>query len=368
MKFQRFIFSVVLLVFCICLTLTTVEVYAYALHFSASFTRLLTYGALGVSLLFMTSFFFNMIGVNGFKKNIVYSINLIAGVVFYLFISAVVACTFVVISTISSIIFSQIIFLILFFGFILLSIIGALQATYIKYTHYTVTLPNAPSSWKNRKAVLVSDTHFGSMNHKKFSDKVVQAILKENPNFVLHAGDFYDGPKNNMSIITDSWKNLTSKVPVFYTPGNHEMYGDYEGFIRSIRDAQITILRDEVTDYDGVQIAGITYRAKNQEQEAQTALSSLSIDMEKPLILINHPPTFHSSAKGVDTNLMVSGHTHRGQFWPNNFITRLIYKKYHYGMTCDDAFTTITTSGVGTAVIPMRLFNTPEIVVITFIN
>lgn len=63
---------------------------------------------------------------------------------------------------------------------------------------------------------------------------------------------------------------------------------------------------------------------------------------------------------------MVSGHTHRGQFWPLNYIVKAIYGKYIYGMNVDDTLTTLTTSGVGTAGPPMRLFNSPEIVVINF--
>ena len=244
--------------------------------------------------------------------------------------------------------------------------IGLIQSRMVTVRDYTVTLSGAPDSWNGKTAVLVSDTHLGLVNYTKFSDKVVTRILAERPDFVLHAGDFYDGPTVDTTPITASWQRLAGQIPVFYAPGNHEGYGNYSAFVDSVRNAGITGLDDKKVDYDGIQIAGITYRSGKESPAAAAAIASLSLDSSRPSILINHPPTSLAAAAAAGIDLQVSGHTHNGQFWPMNYLIKKIYGRFAHGMAKYSDMTVITSSGIGTFGPPYRLFNTPELVRITF--
>lgn len=366
MKWVRIVFFVFMVFFSFGICLLAAQVYATGFRLSGHGTSILKIFALILPLIFTTSMFLDLIDDDHYLKKLIYPINLFAGLTLYVFLSSVILSIFILIASGISVTLPTSISIVCFATACILGIVGAIQAKRTKVTTYTVPLPGAPESWNNKKAVLVSDTHFGLINHKNFSDKIVRNILKLEPDFVLHAGDFYDGPKNNMSSITESWKELTNKMPVFYTSGNHELYGDYNSFISSIREAGITVLLNEMFEHEGVQIAGITYYAKNKTGDAHKAILSLGVDRQKPLILINHPPTFHDSAIHIDANLMVSGHTHKGQFWPVNYITEIMYKKFFYGLNKKQNLIAITTSGVGTSGPPIRLFNTPELVVINF--
>ena len=77
-------------------------------------------------------------------------------------------------------------------------------------------------------------------------------------------------------------------------------------------------------------------------------LDGLSLDPDMPTILLKHKPTLHTILSGYPIDLVVSGHTHRGQMWPFALITDLIYGKYVYGLSVDGNTSSITTSGVGT--------------------
>ncbi len=344
------------------LTWISTEVYITALHIGKAAAGTIHTAAIIFWILFMFSYFSGEI-VSGAHIRFIYRLcNIILGVMFYLFLGSIVlSILFAVFPTMGSTVAWGIIGI----SFVL-SIIGLIQARSITTTSYTVLLKNAPISWRGKKAVFLSDTHFGLMNHKHFSDKVVSSILSLNPDLVLHGGDFYDGPTIPTAPITNSWKKLTEKIPVFYTSGNHEMYGPYELFIQSIRDAGVTVLLDEKITHNGVEIAGITYRAKGQDGKVQEVLTSLSLDPSLDTILINHPPTFHTGAEAAGATLMLSGHTHRGQFSPIGLLTWIIYRKYNYGINSTKNMTSITSRGVGTAGPPMRLFNRPELVVIEF--
>jgi len=293
-------------------------------------------------------------------------LQVISGFGLYLFFGAIILAFVLIFGKFTGTTIPTIIPLVIFGVSILVGIIGLIQARTITVTPYTVTLENAPESWNDKTAVLVTDTHFGLVNAKKFSDKVVNKILSINPNFVLHAGDFYDGPHIDTLPITESWSGLTASIPVFYTPGNHEGYGTYDTFIKSARDANITVLEDNKTIYDGVQIAGITYRDGKESTAATRAIEGLALDPSMPSILINHPPTSLPTIDKAGIDLMVSGHTHNGQFWPLNYATRAVYGIYSYGLNAYKSAQVLTSRGVGTFGPPFRTFNQSELVLITF--
>jgi uncharacterized protein len=354
--------SIFVALLALCTWLST-EVYITALNIGTHGTNIIHTATIVFWLLFLFSFFSDEM-VSGAHIRFIYrTCNIIFGVMFYLFLGSIFLSILLAFVTVTKAVAVGIIVL----SFIC-SIVGLVQARNIVTTDYEVSIPNLPLSWQGKKGVFLSDTHFGLMNHKNFSNKIVGRILSINPSFVFHGGDFYDGPKVSMAPITKSWQNLTNKIPVFYTSGNHEMYGPYQKFIDSIKNAGVTVLLDEKTVHEGVQIVGITYRHKGEDIEIQKVLESIGTDPSLPLILINHAPTFHKAAINSGTDLMLSGHTHRGQFSPIGLLTRIIYKKYNYGFHITENMTAITSRGVGTAGPPMRLFNAPELVIITFKN
>lgn len=252
---------------------------------------------------------------------------------------------------------------------ILISILGLYQAKNITITYTSISIPNLPEDWIGRKAVLVSDTHFGLVNQELFSDKVINKILSINPDLVLHAGDFYDGPTISLFPITTSWKRLADKIPVFFAPGNHEEYGEsYGAFIRSIRNAGIIVLEDDLTEFEGVQIIGLKYRYDTDSTDLPILFNKLGVEKDKVNIVINHPPTGLESSSNAGIDLQVSGHTHNGQMWPINYIVKNIYGDQTYGLSRYKDLQILTTRGVGTFGPPFRTFNQAEIVVIEFVK
>ncbi|MDD3364709.1 MAG: metallophosphoesterase, partial [Syntrophomonas sp.] len=93
-------------------------------------------------------------------------------------------------------------------------------------------------------------------------------------------------------------------------------------------------------------------------------LSTLMADLDKnklPIMLMDHEP-FNldvSEKEGVD--LQFSGHTHLGQLFPNNYITRAIYEQ-DWGYLRKNNFQAIVSCGFGTWGPPIRIGNRPEIV------
>jgi predicted MPP superfamily phosphohydrolase len=344
----------------------TTRIFMYGLQASNHESKSITIAVLLLPILYIGS----MLGSRTAKrigKTPFIIVNVLAGIFFYLFLGAVVLgiVSIIFLATGHVIVPVSIGWAILTLS-LLAALVGFIQAKRIVITRYTVTLPHAPASWNGKTAAMISDTHFGLINYTKFANKVVAKILSVKPDFVLHAGDFYDGPIVDTAPITAIWKKLTAEVPLFYTPGNHEAYGDYAVFVESVRAAGATVLDNKVTEYEGVQIAGTLYEGGKENPEIEKVLASLSLDAGKATILINHPPTAFEAPLKHGVNLIVSGHTHQGQFWPLRYVTHKVYGKYDYGMHPYKTLTSITSDGIGTYGPPLRLINSPEVVLITF--
>jgi len=90
------------------------------------------------------------------------------------------------------------------------------------------------------------------------------------------------------------------------------------------------------------------------------------VDREKFIILADHQPVEYDKVQQAGIDLMLSGHTHKGQLWPFNFITAAVYPN-DYGLVQKGNSFYYTSSGYGTWGPPVRTANRPEMVEITVI-
>lgn len=254
----------------------------------------------------------------------------------------------------------------LYFLASIVGLIGVLQAFMTRTVVYNLEAPVQYSELKGKRIALIADTHLGPVNQEMFAHSVVKKVLATNPDAVLIAGDMFDGAGFDTSGVEKEFKVLTEKVPVFFTPGNHEEYGPFNDFIASARRAGITVLVDEKTELFGVPIFGLNYRGTKNNEEVQELLVKNGVSSSTPAIVINHEPSFQTILQNAGVFLSVSGHTHGGQVWPGKYLAQRVYGKYWYGLVTEGKYQSITTNGIGTFGPRMRTFNRGEVVVIEF--
>jgi hypothetical protein len=107
-------------------------------------------------------------------------------------------------------------------------------------------------------------------------------------------------------------------------------------------------------------------RDSQNRQKYEMILNGIKINPNAPTILLKHSPNNLDIAHKKGITLQLSGHTHKGQIFPINFITGLVYHGYDYGFKKFKDLQIYTSSGVGTWGPPMRVGNIPEIAVIKF--
>ena len=255
---------------------------------------------------------------------------------------------------------------ILMFGAIPVSIYGLINSHITRVTLVNIKIPNLPQTWMGKKAVLVGDTHFGSYWNLGFAEKMVKIINEQNPDIVFFPGDFYDGPPADYEALAKPFTNIKAKHGIYLCAGNHEEFGDPSPFFVALRKAGIKVLDNELATVDGVQIIGIGFHM-GQKPERQTELfKKIGVNINMPSILLKHEPSHIETAEQFNISLQVSGHTHKGQMWPLNNITKKIYGKFHTGLNKLNTTQVYTTVGAGAWGPPQRVGNHPEIVVMTF--
>lgn len=225
---------------------------------------------------------------------------------------------------------------------------------------------NLPATWVNKKMVWVSDIHLGSVWQQKKSDQLVNMINNLQPDIVIIGGDLFDDSRANSAEIAAPWKKLQAKQGKFFITGNHEQFGNDQSLLNIIRGLNLTVLNNEKIEIDGVTLVGVDYRSSSKESDYQKILADLALDTEAPKILWRHVPDYLNIAAPYNFILQIYGHTHVGQLWPFNYITKLVYKGFDFGNNKLGKSIIDTSSGAGTWGPPLRLGNKPEVILFKF--
>jgi len=242
---------------------------------------------------------------------------------------------------------------------------GVYHANDLKVTEYTVTVSDLPEAWEGRRAVFLADMHLGPVRKSGFSKKVAEKIKELQPEIVFDAGDLYDGGFGNAFALIEPLADLNIPLGYYFATGNHEEYGDINAFRLAIAEAGILVLNNEAVEIDGVRIVGADYATTRSAENLSFALREIPKD-EMPTILIKHVPFDLSTAEELGIDFQLSGHTHRAQVFPLNYITRAVYKGYYDGLKKFGKMQVLVTDGVGTWGPPLRVGTNSELVLLTF--
>jgi len=243
---------------------------------------------------------------------------------------------------------------------------GVFNASWTRVTRTTVRLANLPEAWRGRRAALISDLHLGHVRNGSFLRRIVAKILREEPDAIFIAGDFYDGTAIDAGRAAEPLNELTAQHGVYFVAGNHEQFGDDSKYLRAIAAAGVRVLSNEKVEADGLQIIGVPYRHATQDGHLASVLRDIGVDRDRASILLTHAPDRPEIAEAAGVSLQLSGHTHVGQFIPWSWMARRVYRQFVYGLSRIGKMQVFTSSGAGTWGPPLRLGSNPEIVMLEF--
>ncbi|GAB4321282.1 MAG: metallophosphoesterase [Bacteroidales bacterium] len=248
-------------------------------------------------------------------------------------------------------------------------IIGYFNAVNVRVKELRIDIDKPLSVARNHlRVVFASDIHLGTQVGPKSIRQIVEKINQCRPDLVLLGGDIVD--EDLAPVIRFDLGSALQKIDapsgVYGITGNHEFIGGAGAAVNYLRNHGVHMLLDEVVEVSGIYIAGrIDRDAPRFGGHSPADLSHLlsGVDKSKPLILLDHQPYSlkEKIASGID--LTLSGHTHHGQLWPLNYITRAVFD-VSWGYRKAGGTHIYVSSGAGGWGPRVRIGNTPEIVLL----
>lgn len=263
---------------------------------------------------------------------------------------------------------------------------------FIYYSNHSVVLSkhvycNAgiPQTFHGYRILQVSDLH-GDLPRRKFH-RLLGMIREEKPDIVVFTGDAIDHVhRRQYHKAVAFMQELSEEFTVYYVTGNHEymhvecrpIIGAYERMkCRVLHNEEVSLEKDGqkiylygVDDPYALYKGNVPEKYKTPEDDFRELFRSLFPERSGFSILLSHRPEFFDEYVAGNYDLVFTGHAHGGQWWIP-FVQGLIapdqglFPKYVKGKYVREGTTMYVSRGLGNSVVPVRLFNRPELVMVT---
>ena len=252
--------------------------------------------------------------------------------------------------------------------------------TTVGTTNYTLSSERLPASFDGYKIIQLSDLHDAMFGEKH--DDIVKEVEKIAPDAIYITGDFVDRNRYDLEqslLLVEAIKDV---APIYYVTGNHEIsINDVDRIKNSLQDLGVHILSNEMmilssAEGEKVSIGGIEDPLISTEDEqvaveraVEKAFEGVPEDMFK--LLLSHRPEYFDVYVQNDIDVTFSGHAHGGQVRIPGIGGLVspgqgIFPKMTSGIHEKNGSQLVVSRGIGNSLFPVRIFNQPEIVVVTF--
>lgn len=246
---------------------------------------------------------------------------------------------------------------------------GIYNAGKIKHVSYNITLEGKKLD-SELNIVLISDVHLGALNSEKHLKNIIRVINDLEPDIVCMAGDIFENDFYAIHKPDEAVRLLNSiktKYGVYACLGNHDSGKTFNNMLDFLKHCNIKALKDEyvvianklvlVGRLDSFPIGGYGYYRRKKLDDVIAGA-----DNKLPVIVMDHNPA-NIKEYGSEVDLILAGHTHRGQIFPGNLFTGALFAAdYGYYRKDSSSPHLIVTSGAGTWGMPMRIGSNSEVV------
>lgn len=256
-------------------------------------------------------------------------------------------------------------FIIFYICFIWIFIQSAIiEPNDIQVTHFAVQ----DKQLQGIRVAFLTDFHFKKRDYKKLN-KIVALTARQKPDIILLGGDYTNSrnSKNLMNTYIFATKLQQANAPIYAVLGEADWRNDAKKIMDEFETNGIHVLNDSnrriIKKRQYIDIIGLS-ASKNPD------IASAFRRTAKPRIVISHNPDVYYNIMD-ETNLILAGHTHGGQFilpfTPPMFVPSKFGVEFASGLIQKTQNKMIISKGLGTSVLPLRLNCKPEIVIVDFV-
>lgn len=245
------------------------------------------------------------------------------------------------------------------------------QNNMITVSEYSYISPKVTADLDGFRIVHISDLH--NKGFGKDQKRILKKIREFAPDIIVITGDIVDSNHTNIQRALDFAVGAVEIAPVYYVTGNHEKWledEEYDELMSGLDNAGVIRLDNESEVIEKGNSSFVLY-GLDDDNLCDDTLKNMNADSKELNVLLAHEPQYITEYALNGADLAFSGHAHGGQFILP-FIGGIIapdqgfFPEYTEGVHTSAQMSMVISRGLGNSVIPVRLFNYPEIVCVTF--
>lgn len=250
----------------------------------------------------------------------------------------------------------------------------------LQIDRYTYASSRLPAGFDGCRIAILSDLHakeFGENNETLFAE--LEALA---PEYIFLTGDLIDRQTEKpLAYAADTAAALRAIAPTYYVTGNHEWACrcSVKDLKQSLRDNGITVMSNDFLrlyrNDEVIYLAGIDDPNGNADQKPPEKLAEeLKTATDRFWLLLAHrSDRFESEYSLLGADLTISGHAHGGLIrlpFTDGLIgnDHTLFPSYTAGFYKANGHTVLVSRGLGNSKPAFRLFNRPEIMVLTLVK
>ncbi len=248
---------------------------------------------------------------------------------------------------------------------------GFFEAREIRTERVEVRSTKLPKTLDRLRIVQISDVHIGVLVRGERLAEILRRVREASPDLVVATGDLVDGQLDSMAEAAAQLREIRPRYGKYAVTGNHEFYAGLDDALEFIKGSGFTLLRGEVASVAGtIDLAGVDDPAIRRSSP-RGGLSDREVlsgrgSSGRFAILLKHQPHVERDAPGA-FDLMLSGHTHKGQIFPFSLVTRRFFHYHSGNYRLANEVLLHVSRGTGTWGPPIRFLSPPEITVIDLV-
>ena len=241
------------------------------------------------------------------------------------------------------------------------------QNKHLVITTYTYESEKLGAELDGYRIVQISDLHNAEFG--KENKKLLETIRSCSPDIIVITGDLVDSNHTNVERAVAFVKEAVKIAPVYYVTGNHEYWLDpseNEQMMQGILAAGAYDLDDEAVRIEKGDSSFLLVGLDDQHLSDETLKNLLQEQKNELSIVLAHEPQYLQNYANAGAELVLTGHAHGGQI-RLPFVGGIVapdqgflpeYTSGQYNSTDTEM---IVSRGLGNSIIPVRLFNYPEV-------
>lgn len=236
----------------------------------------------------------------------------------------------------------------------------------------TVRMSDWPTGAAPMRVAVLADIHVAGpdMPPSRLAE-IVDQVNRLRPDVVLIAGDFVSDKRPATAHFSASdaiapLRALRSRLGTVAVLGNHDHWRSTDEISQALTRAGVRLLDNEAATLGPLRIGGVDDAFTGHAEVARTANAMRRSHGAR--VMLSHSPDIAPSVPD-DITLILAGHTHCGQIrlpW----IGAISYMsdhgdRYACGVAVEGRKRVITSAGLGTSILPLRLGAAPELWLLT---